>query len=364
MSSIFKSFLNNDIVPTRTLLNEAIPLTGSILSGTYTDLNVKTFTHGMFSAIYDYPVLSSSANHIFDITVGYASGSTLSSSNSLLNVQKINIYNEMAQVLMGYDITGSILAFDQNGSTLSSGVKMNECIFLNFARLLTKDEIKKGSFSMSLGVFDGNPLGGGASVFQSVLSITDGGGQNNFRVNSPAGEFGILSASQAGAYSSSYSTQSPLTGNVGLIYYQAGVVVLTGSIFRSTTGSNGILRLDTIMDGANTNINGILTGSITGACNAVRQRIQNIFFNNTTELNSQIYFCRINNNDYNYSSNPTYVSGSRIVVKNNTLDAPVTYITQIGGYSADNELLWVAKLSEPLRKDPTQELNIRVRCDY
>jgi hypothetical protein len=81
-------------------------------------------------------------------------------------------------------------------------------------------------------------------------------------------------------------------------------------------------------------------------------------------LNSTIHFCRINHNDYNYSANPTYLSSSKIVVKNNTQDAPVSYITTVGLYSADNELLAVAKLSEPLKKDPTNEMTVRVRLDY
>ena len=98
--------------------------------------------------------------------------------------------------------------------------------------------------------------------------------------------------------------------------------------------------------------------------NAFRNRIHDIDFNNTIELNSSIYFCRVNHNEYNYSSNPTYVSGSKLVVKNNVNDLPVSYITSVGLYSPDNELLAVAKLSEPLRKDPNTELTLRVRLDY
>ena len=51
-------------------------------------------------------------------------------------------------------------------------------------------------------------------------------------------------------------------------------------------------------------------------------------------------------------------------MKNTSTDSPVSYITTVGLYSADNELLAVAKLSEPLRKDPTNELTVRVRLDY
>ena len=106
------------------------------------------------------------------------------------------------------------------------------------------------------------------------------------------------------------------------------------------------------------------TQTIEACANAIRNRIYNISFNNSTELNSSIYFCRINHNDFNYSSNPTFLSGSKIRVKNSTVDNPVSYITTVGLYSADNELLAVAKLSEPLKKDPTTEMTLRVRLDY
>jgi len=46
------------------------------------------------------------------------------------------------------------------------------------------------------------------------------------------------------------------------------------------------------------------------------------------------------------------------------LDSPIAYFTTVGLYSSDNELLAVAKLSEPLKKDPTNEMTIRVRLDY
>ena len=76
MANSFKTLLPEDVATTRTLLHEAIPITGTIVSGTYDDENIKYFcSWRMFEAVYDYPFLSSSANHIFDLTVGYASGS-------------------------------------------------------------------------------------------------------------------------------------------------------------------------------------------------------------------------------------------------------------------------------------------------
>jgi hypothetical protein len=72
----------------------------------------------------------------------------------------------------------------------------------------------------------------------------------------------------------------------------------------------------------------------------------------------------VNHNEFNYSSNPTYLSSSQIRVKESSVDSPVSYITTVGLYSADNELLATAKLSEPLKKTPENEMILRVRLDY
>ena len=132
MANSYKTLLPEDVATTRTLLHEAIPITGTIVSGTYEDQNIKYFAHGMYEAVYDYPFLSSSANHIFDLTVGYSADSTLSASAATQNSKKINIYNQMAQVLVGYDVSGNIQKFDPNGSSAAGGSKMDSCFFINY----------------------------------------------------------------------------------------------------------------------------------------------------------------------------------------------------------------------------------------
>ena len=158
---------------------------------------------------------------------------------------------------------------------------------------------------------------------------------------------------------------------VGLVYYQAGMAVLnlTAAFGKSatTTGAslNGMLSAAVGQFTLSEDYIANLTGAtIQSFADNFRRRVFNMSFNNTTELNSSIYFCRVGHNDYNYSSNPTYLDGSKIRVKNNSTDTPVAYVTTVGLYSADNELMAVAKLSEPLRKDPTQNYTIRVRLDY
>tara|TARA_R100001082_G_scaffold111217_1_gene94123 strand:- start:118 stop:1335 length:1218 start_codon:yes stop_codon:yes gene_type:complete len=405
MATSFKNFLNNDVTSTRTLLHEAIPVTGSIVSGTYNDPaivysgsladnNVKNYSHGMFQSVYDYPYLSSSANHIFDITVGYSNDSGLSSSANVQNSDKINIYSQMAQMLVGHDSDGNVRNFDQDGD-LTGGVKLTACYFLNFARLLQKDEIKKGSFSLVLGSSSSFMLSASADAghngsapfyphsnsqpnsTSAGIVITDSNAQNSYKINSPAGEYAILYAS---------GSKTTPTTKAGLLYYQAGVAVLTASVFQATDTQSGndaggqalalvdsapiemTLNPDTLHPGSayKQNVNQMLKNvSISGSADAFRHRLFDLDFNNTTELNSTIYFCRAGHNEFNYSSNPSYIdSASKIRVKNSSLDQPVSYITTVGLYSADNELLAVAKVSEPLKKTPDTELTLRVRLDY
>lgn len=542
MATTFKTFLNDDVASTRTLLHEAIPVTGSLLFGTYAEpdaadsstTNIKTFTHGMFQSVYDYTYTKSSANHIFDLTVGYSSSTVLDSTAVAADTHKTKkqmIYNEFAKILQGHNSDGTIRLFDEDGDlTGSGGEKFNECFVISIARLLNKDEIKKGSFYMDLDVstrlplsgvcagdgatsstgtvvVSGTPTAGETVIFNTTggvtitatahasvtsgddtdnptfsidsgiasdiadelaaclgfnskiisavnssgtvtitaepgynvntitensnnmnatdftggtngnrkeLRISDSSSSTTYRVNSPAGDYGILKCdtykkialtNDATCTDTSPPTETltyatdltsangleDLDSTAGLIFYQAGVVVLNPFIFErhntSLSGYNSAGSLDGRLPGpsATAATSGIVDGigaqiamhdattftdamleteSINSCATALRKRINKMAFNNTTELNSTIYFCRAGHNDFNYSSNPTYLKQSQIRVKEQSSDAPLAYITTVGLYSADNELLAVAKLSEPLRKDPTNEMVLRVRLDY
>jgi len=351
---------STDVTTTRTLLHEAIPLTGTIVSGTYFetylptgDTNIKNYSHGMFQSVYDYPYLSSSANHIFDLSLGYASTSGMSSSANEQNSKKINMYTVMAQSLLGYDVSGNIDTFESDLDITDQNNEMLEVFFVNFSRLLTKDQVKKGSFSLTLGTGSwASPFatGPGYGVTLTDLSASDDGGINP---NVNGGEYGLL-------------YNSPTTASaVGAVFYQAGVAVITASIFAS--GSDAPVSQDQF-NSNNATMYGI-TGSwtdlpISSSCDAIRRRIYNLSFNNTTELNSTVYFCRASSTAFNYSANPTYTTGSKLRVKNVASDTPVSYITTVGLYNSSNELLAVAKLSEPLKKDPSNEITLRVRLDY
>jgi len=364
--STIKKLQQEDVTSTRTLLHEAIPVTGSLISGTYDDLNIKNYDHGMFQSVYDYPYLSSSANHIFDITYGvYEESPDYPTTLASGTVDKHNIYHQMAQMMVGFDVTASIDPFRKSGSYDTTVDVISDPAFINLSRLLAKDEVQKGTFRLTLGLDTDRE-----TPMQYLFHVGDFGADTSFNdTNSPAGEFGVLRSG-----SSTTATDAATNDAVGIIYYQADLVVLDMSATLNLAGVNQGTSGDgiTFVSSSNVGNPGELTytgsiesGTIDELSDALRRRVYNMEFNNTTELNSTIYFCRAGANEFNFSSNPTYLSESQIRVKeNNPQNPPVSYITTVGLYANDGALVATAKLSEPIKKTPSNDLTIRVRLDY
>jgi hypothetical protein len=83
------------------------------------------------------------------------------------------------------------------------------------------------------------------------------------------------------------------------------------------------------------------------------------------QIKSSHYFCRVKSDEYNFSQNPTYFNSTDASLTNNTfVQDPKSYITTVGLYNEQNELLAVAKLSQPLLKSRDREAVIKVRLDF
>jgi len=375
MANTYKYFTDNDRVSIRTPLYETVSIPSSSISQS-NGVNLYTGSSNMYVSFYDAAASSTSANLLFDMTVG-RNTTELTGASDL--TQNQNLYKQFSKILYGTDTNGSIqtldLDFDDNSTV---AYPLNNAIFIDFARGKIKDEIRKGTFALTMSV--DKVANDGSAKF---IYLSDVSGATTYKVDSPVGEYGALYL--AGTSGASI-TGSVTTTNViqGLVFYQAGTVVLSPYIF-SVSSSNaipnnvntslsssqaGILSstATTLTSSAGTtgNIGFFLTGSsITGSTTAVMNQIKSISFQSTTEINSTVYFCRVFNNEYNFSANPTYLSASQIVVKaGDPLNPPVSYITTVGLYSDDNQLLAVAKLSEPIKKTPENELILRTRLDF
>ena len=90
----------------------------------------------------------------------------------------------------------------------------------------------------------------------------------------------------------------------------------------------------------------------------------NFQMNSSETISARYFFTRIKNSEYNYTTNPSFISGSGTLVYSNFINSPQTYPTAVGLYNDNNELLAVAKMSKPLTKDFTKEALIRVKLDW
>ena len=87
--------------------------------------------------------------------------------------------------------------------------------------------------------------------------------------------------------------------------------------------------------------------------------------NSEETITSDFIFVRPRSSEFNYSENPSFISGSTgEVLYSSFINNPTTYVTTVGLYNNASELLAVAKLSTPLEKDFTKEALIRVKLDF
>ncbi len=86
--------------------------------------------------------------------------------------------------------------------------------------------------------------------------------------------------------------------------------------------------------------------------------------NSEETISSNYVFVRVRNSEFNYSSNPSNITGSGEIRHNSMVNNPQAYVTSVGLYNDNNDLLGVAKLSKPLLKDFTKEALIRIKLDY
>ena len=87
--------------------------------------------------------------------------------------------------------------------------------------------------------------------------------------------------------------------------------------------------------------------------------------NSQETITSDFVFVRPRSSEFNYSENPSFISGSTgEVIYDDFINNPQVYVTTVGLYNDNSELLAVAKLSKPLLKDFTKEALVRVKLDF
>jgi hypothetical protein len=330
---------SSDVSTQRGVVNEVIPLTGTFFSGvanfyTKTYLNIvsgSVLSGGFFQTVYDGAPTSVSASALIDLTYGHSSASVRAGyTETFENAEKQRVYQQMAQLLLGSK--SSVFSFDNT--------PYHELFFFLFKRRIFKDEVQKGQLSINYQM-----SGSGAN---NSVTLYDTGAATAYDVGPAGDESDLFSGSTV----------------VGRVYYNIGVVALVTGAF-CPDGADTFLHWSGSGAGLKSVDQTTISGNIDSAVYGLRQHINNLQFQNQTNLHSTLYFCRALNSDFNYSTNSTFVdSDGRIVVTSGTDNQTRTYVTSIGLYDINDNLLAIAKTSEPVKKSPDNEIIFRVRLTY
>jgi hypothetical protein len=243
----------------------------------------------------------------------------------------------------------NLILEDENSAFIFGNVTQSQFYVISVERANYKQSLLPGSLNLKL-------TSGSNSVFltdnSNMISVVPY--INGTRV------YQLISGSNGTAYTGLQANgYTSASGSYGWFVPDMGAILLN-SIALEQPAANGGLAMTTLNDGS----------SVTNGLN--NQSLFNIIkTGDSFELNSQenvtsdYVFIRPQNAEFNYTTNPSFISGSTgEVLYSSFINNPQTYITTVGMYNDANELLAVAKLSRPLVKDFTKEALIRVKLDF
>lgn len=275
----------------------------------------------------------------------------------LTNETKI-IYSQYKNILLQ---PGDDLFSFASGSV--STPQDGESIFvMNFSADKMKDQIDPGQLQIN---FNGS---------RGEYSYID----DSIVVNKQQNVYNMISGSVINGVPTPYlKNGSVVYEGIGLFYPSNGVVIFNAINLEKRVG---ITQNDALLNravlGSNCNNNPPFEFQNNWRIwsrdfyNRLKQSTRSMAVRKSEFVPSTNYFVRVKNKEFNYTNNPTFVSDGvdgltkGTIIYQDLINNPRTYITGVGLYNSDNELLAVGKLSRPVQKSFDSELLIKVRIDF
>ncbi len=275
----------------------------------------------------------------FDLAFGQKDGKGASAYNA-------NVDASRTPTKTVYGQYRTLVLEDENSSFSFGDVVHDSFYVINISRARYKEKLLPGSLNLTL-----SGSGGG----NTALYLTD----NSKDVTLPTfygtqRAYQIVSGSDGSAYSGTGYTSD--SGSYGLFLPDISTLLLNSKAL-DLNNIEGI-NLGTGYNENNPDENSQkLFAAIKGGAS--------FKLNSEETITSDFIFVRARNSEFNYSENPSFISGSTgEIIYDYLINNPQSYVTTIGMYNDSNELLAVAKLSRPLRKDFTKEALVRVKLDF
>jgi hypothetical protein len=317
-----------------------------------------------FREIYNYPTSNTSAEPQFSIAYGHYEGSGSADLTGNLNNDTPSraIYKQYAQILLA----PNDFKFTINGTDT------DHIYVLNFNRARFREKLDPGNLEINLAALSGSVFANNVHTGSNVTPLKTGNtGYGVIRLiddsstASPSvGESGLVYNIVSGTIDEGTVIYNPSAPQYyGLFYPQYGIVILNANTLNISASFNTVTGSGVQGDNA-MKLFASISGSIANH-SAPSGDNYGLQARSSEQVKSTYYFVRVKNGEYNYSNNPSFVTGSLGQLRYTTfVSDPQTYITTVGLYNDRRELLAVAKLSRPLLKSFTREALIKVKLDF
>jgi hypothetical protein len=290
---------------------------------------------------------SATGNVEFSIAYGHKVGSGSSDFSTGTGGEGFNasrtIYSQYRQLVYG----------DEDQTFTFNGTTPDDIYVINIERARIKQGLKLGSLNLQL---TSGSAGTGGRLHLTDDSTTTTGSAT---LTNLGRQFNLVSGSSGTMLGSTLAQTD--SGSYGFVYPDAGIIIMNPSALKTVIGgAAGASETFDITPSASSNSDGLnnkkLYHAISGAGSFIVDAEE--------KVSSQFYFTRITNQEFNYSTNPSFTNNDGVLKFDSMANNPKVYITTVGLYNNANELLATAKLSQPLAKDFTKEALVRIKLDY
>jgi hypothetical protein len=346
-NGIYKKFGSIDKVTNRTEV-----VTSGIWSGDAGSLETFHTSSAQSSSVsgkyyldvYNENATSSSAEVQFSIAYGHISGGgapTLDQTDSSTLPTKA-IYSQFRNLLLD---SGDTYFSVYSGAT-AGGKNLDDILAINVNRARYKEQLDPGNIQLN--------LKNGATI----ISLIDDSGQTE-AVGASGRVFNMVSGALNIGTANEGTISSVTASNGqgwGLFYPDAGIMLLNPMAVAAGLGVS-FVSASVANTYSNASNNMKLYQAISASADFQARRTENV--------STSHYFVRANNREFNFSNNPTFITGSVGQFVQATFERdPKVYITSVGLYDDANELLAVAKTSKPIEKSFDKEVAIKVKLDF